>query len=150
MKLSKEKYQELVNELDYLTTTRRAEIAEELEYAKSLGDLSENAEYHEARDNQAKSEQRIAELQTILKDVEVLKPKKGGVADVGSTVTVKKKGTQKERAFMLVESEEADTAAGKISVVSPLGKCLVGRKEGDKATCETPAGEVEYTIVKIG
>jgi transcription elongation factor GreA len=72
MKLSKEKYQELVNELDYLTTTRRAEIAEELEYAKSLGDLSENAEYHEARDNQAKSEQRIAELQTILKDVEVL------------------------------------------------------------------------------
>jgi transcription elongation factor GreA len=107
-------------------------------------------EYHEARDNQAKSEQRIAELQTILKDVEVLKPKKGGVADVGSTVTVKKKGTQKERAFMLVESEEADTAAGKISVVSPLGKCLVGRKEGDKATCETPAGEVEYMIVKIG
>lgn len=150
MKLSKEKYQELVNELDYLSTTRRAEIAEELEYAKSLGDLSENAEYHEARDNQAKSEQRILELQAILKDAEVLKPTKGGVADVGSTVTVKKKGTTGERVFMLVESEEADTAAGKISVVSPLGKCLVGCKEGERATCETPTGGVEYTIVKIG
>ncbi len=150
MKLSKEKYQELVNELDYLSTTRRAEIAEELEYAKSLGDLSENAEYHEARDNQAKTEKRIVELQAILKDAEMLKPTKGGVADVGSTVTVKKKGTTSERQFMLVESEEADTSLGKISVVSPLGKCLVGRKEGEKTTCETPAGQVEYTIVKIG
>ncbi|MFC1720853.1 transcription elongation factor GreA [Patescibacteria group bacterium] len=147
--LSKEKYKELSNELDFLTTTRRKEIAEKLEYAKSLGDLSENAEYQEARDDQAATEKRIAELELLLKNVEVVKKHHSDEVEIGSALVVQRVGEKQKRDFQIVGSEEADMATGKISNVSPLGKALMGGKKGDTVSFESPAGEVKYKIVSI-
>jgi transcription elongation factor GreA len=150
MLLSKEKLEELKNELAYLKTTRRKEIADELEYAKSLGDLSENAEYHEARDNQAKTEKRILELEAIVKDAKVMTHVKSDVVRVGSHVVIKKKKEGTTREMTLVESEEADSATGKISVASPLGHALLGHKKGDEVSYESPAGTMTYTVESVG
>lgn len=147
--LSKEKYKELGAELEYLKTNRRKEIAEKLEYAKSLGDLSENAEYHEAREDQASTEKRILELEALLKHAEVVEKHHSDVVEVGSVVVVKKDGGNGEKKYQIVGSEEADSASGKISHNSPLGSALMGKKKGDKATFQSPAGKVEYTIVEI-
>lgn len=149
MLFSKEKLEELKNELAHLKTTRRKEIADELEYAKSLGDLSENAEYHEARDNQAKIEKRILELEAIVKDAKVMTHVKSDVIRVGSHVVVKKKKEGTIREMTLVESEEADSAAGKFSVASPLGKALLGHKKGDEVSYESPAGTMTYVIEQV-
>ena len=94
--LSKEKHKELTEELDFLKTKRRKEIAEKLEYAKSLGDLSENAEYHEAREDQANTERRIIDLEALLKDVEVVKKHHSEEVEIGSVVVVQKEG-EKEK-----------------------------------------------------
>lgn len=149
MLFSKEKLEELKNEFSYLKTTRRKEIADELEYAKSLGDLSENAEYHEARDNQAKTEKRILELEAIIKDAKIITHVKSDTIRVGSYIVVKKKGDKVERELTLVESEEADSATGKISVASPLGKALLGRKKGESVSYESPAGTMTYTVESV-
>ncbi|NTV44768.1 MAG: transcription elongation factor GreA [Candidatus Yonathbacteria bacterium] len=149
MLLSKEKLEELKNELSYLKTTRRKEIADELEYAKSLGDLSENAEYHEARDNQAKIEKRIVELEAIIKDAQIITHTKSDTIRVGSRLIVKKKGDSASREITLVESEEADSATGKISVASPLGKALLGHKKGDDISYESPAGTMTYIVESV-
>ncbi|NTV22350.1 MAG: transcription elongation factor GreA [Candidatus Yonathbacteria bacterium] len=149
MLLSKEKLEELKNELAHLKTTRRKEIADELEYAKSLGDLSENAEYHEARDNQAKIEKRIVELEAIVKDAKVMTHVKSDVIRVGSHIVVKKKKEGTIREMTLVESEEADSAAGKFSVASPLGNALLGHKKGDEVSYESPAGTMTYVIEQV-
>jgi transcription elongation factor GreA len=148
--LTKEKKAELENELKTLTTVRRKEIAEALEYAKSLGDLSENAEYHQAREDQGAAEERIAHLEQILKNAVVMDSKhSSGTVEVGTTVTVLKKGDKEERTFTLVGSEEADSLNGRISNESPLGGALLGKKEGDKVMVESPKGAFEYTIKKI-
>jgi len=147
--VSKEKYKELGKELEYLKTTRRKEIAEKLEYAKSLGDLSENAEYHEAREDQAGTEKRILELEEILKYAQVVEKHHSETVEVGSAIVVKKNGDKDERKYQIVGSEEADTMNGKISHLSPLGSALMGKKKGDKATFQSPVGKVEYTIIEI-
>lgn len=147
--LTKEKKAELENELKTLTTVRRKEIAEALEYAKSLGDLSENAEYHQAREDQGAAEERIAHLEQILKNAVVMDKHHSGNVEVGSTVTVLKKGDKEERTFTLVGSEEADSLNGRISNESPLGGALLGKKSGDKVMVESPKGAFEYTIKKI-
>jgi transcription elongation factor GreA len=148
--LTKEKKAELENELKTLTTVRRKEIAEALEYAKSLGDLSENAEYHQAREDQGAAEERIAHLEQILKNAVVMDSKhSSGTVEVGTTVTVLKKGDKEERTFTLVGSEEADSLNGRISNESPLGGALLGKKAGDKVMVESPKGAFEYTIKKI-
>jgi transcription elongation factor GreA len=148
--LTKEKKAELENELKTLTTVRRKEIAEALEYAKSLGDLSENAEYHQAREDQGAAEERIAHLEQILKNAVVMDSKHStGTVEVGTTVTVLKKGDKEERTFTLVGSEEADSLNGRISNESPLGGALLGKKAGDKVMVESPKGAFEYTIKKI-
>jgi len=147
--LSKEKYKELGAELEELKTTRRKEIAEKLEYAKSLGDLSENAEYHEAREDQAATEKRILELEMLLKHAEVVEKHHSDVVEVGSVVVVKKASGGDEKKYQIVGSEETDTANGKISHISPLGSALMGKKKGDTATFQSPAGKVEYTIIEI-
>jgi transcription elongation factor GreA len=146
--LTKEKFKELTEELDFLKKTKRKEIAEQLEFAKSLGDLSENAEYHEAREVQAITEDRISKLENVLKNAQIVSHKKGGVIEVGSTVVVKKDKEKKE--LHLVGSEEADTAQGKISHLSPVGKLMMGKKKGDEFIFKTPAGdEVKYKIVSV-
>lgn len=147
--LSKEKHTELHNELDFLQTTRRQEIAEQLETAKSFGDLSENAEYHEARAAQANLEQRIYELDAMLKNVEIVEHHKSDIAEVGTTVTLDKKGGDAVT-YELVGSAEADTAAGKISVDSPLGQAIVGKKKGETFDFNAPSGKkFTYTLKKI-
>lgn len=145
-----EKKAELEAELKDLTTNKRKEIADALEYAKSLGDLSENAEYHQAREDQARLEDRIAEVEYILKNAEIAERHHAGIVEVGTTVKVKKSGSTKEMSYILVGSEEADIAAGKISNESPLGGALMGKKAGDSVTITTPKGEeVTYKIVSI-
>ncbi|MEK7579548.1 MAG: transcription elongation factor GreA [Patescibacteria group bacterium] len=147
--LTKEKHAELTQELETLVTVRRPEIAQQLEYARSLGDLSENAEYQQARTTQGEVEGRIKYLALLLKKVEIIAPHHSESVEVGSTVTVKKAGDEK-REFAIVGSEEADTAAGRISPSSPLGRAMMGKKKGDTFTMTTPAGKtMEYTVVKI-
>lgn len=147
--LTLEKKQELEAELNNLKSVRRKEIADALEYAKSLGDLSENAEYHQAREDQANCEDRIAHLEQILKNAVIADKHHAGVVEVGTTVTVVKKGDSTEKQFTLVGSEEADSFNGKISNESPLGEALLGKTKGDTVVVATPKGNVEYTIKAI-
>jgi transcription elongation factor GreA len=145
--LTLEKKTLLEKELETLTTVRRKEIADALEYAKSLGDLSENAEYHQAREDQANCEDRIVHIEQILKNAVIMETHATGVVSVGSTVTVAKKGSKEEKTYAIVGSEEADSISGKISNESPLGEALLGKKKGDKVVVHAPKGDVEYTIV---
>ncbi len=145
--LTLEKKTLLEEELKNLQTVRRKEIADALEYAKSLGDLSENAEYHQAREDQANCEDRITHIEQILKNAVIMDTQVGNVVHVGSTVTVTKKGSKEEITYALVGSEEADSTSGKISNESPLGQAILGKKKGDKVVVHAPKGDVEYTIV---
>lgn len=147
--LTQEKLTELKQELEHLLGTRRKEIAEKLEYAKSLGDLSENAEYQEAREDQAACEERISKLQMIIKAAVVISKKSGGAVSIGSTVVIKKDGEKDTRTYQIVGSEEADTAVGRISNKSPLGEALMGKSKGDKVAWSTPGGTFLCTIVDV-
>ena len=147
--LTLEKKTLLEDELNALRTVRRKEIADALEYAKSLGDLSENAEYHQAREDQANCEDRITHIEQILKNAVVMETHSVVMVSVGSTVTVLKKGSKEEKTFALVGSEEADSISGKISNESPLGVALLGKKKGDKVTVHAPKGNIEYSVVSI-
>ncbi len=147
--LTKEKFDELTRELTYLKTEKRKEVAENLEYAKGLGDLSENAEYHEAREMQANVEDRIAKLEAILKTAVIMHDKHGGSVAVGSTVVVQKEKDAGKHTFTLVGSEEVDVSQGKISIHSPLGSALIGKRKGDRVEFKSPAGVVSYTISEV-
>lgn len=148
--LTKEKHGELIAELESLITERRPEIAKQLEYARSLGDLSENAEYQQARQTQGEIEARIKYLTRLLKNVEIVKLHHSDSVVVGSTVTVKRKGDDEERTYSVVGSEEADTSLGRISLNSPLGEAMMGKVKGDVFTFMAPNGKkIEYTILKI-
>ncbi len=146
--LTKEKYDELIKELDYLQTKNRKEIAEQLEHAKSLGDLSENAEYHEARDSQAIVEDRIKKLDLIIKSAVIISSHSTDIVAVGSTIIVSKSGGG-EKEYTIVGSEESDFASGKISINSPFGREALGKKVGQTFSYEAPSGTVSYKIIKI-
>lgn len=148
--VTKEKREELKEELDYLTNTRRGEIAKEIERAKAMGDLSENAEYQQAREDQASVEGRISELKEILKSAEIIdNKKKSDVVQVGSKVTLRKKYSSTDQEYQIVGSEETDIAKKRISHTSPLGKALLDHAEGDTVEVETPGGETVYHIESI-
>lgn len=147
--LTQEKYSALQQELETLKTVKRKEIAEALEYAKSLGDLSENSEYHEARDSQAAVEDRISRLEAILKSASIVSGKGNGAIAVGSKVTLERGSDKARRTFSIVGSEEADAAAGKISMRSPLGLAAVGKRKGESFSFSTPSGEMTYKIIDI-
>lgn len=148
--LSKEKYEELKKELEHLINTKRTEVAHRLEEAKSFGDLSENAEYHAAREEKAALESRIQELETMFKSVSIVKHHSSNVVDVGTTVMVLRDGDSDKKTFEIVGSEETDTAVGKISLNSPLGKAMMGKKKKEAFTFTTPSGKkVQYTVVDI-
>ena len=148
--LSPEKYKELEAELLELKSVKRKEIAEALEFAKSLGDLSENAEYQEARENQAAIEDRISKLENIMKHaVMIAGDHHGGIVELGSHISVRKNGEKEIMKFAIVGSEEANVTQGKISNDSPLGKALIGKKKGDDVTVATPKGKLVYTVVGI-
>lgn len=147
--LTAEKYKELEKELADLKLNKRKEIAEHLEYAKKLGDLSENAEYHQAREEQAEVESRIGRLEDVLKNSVMIGEGGKDVITIGSTFRITKDGDNKSYLYTIVGSEEADMSIGKISNLSPLGQALLGHKEGEKVKVITPKGEVVYTIQNI-
>lgn len=147
--LTQEKYNELQNELQELKTIKRKSVAEHLEHARSLGDLSENAEYHEAREEQAQTEARISQLESVLKNAEIVKYTAGDVVEIGSQVTLQKDGESNTQVFTLVGSEEADITVGKISHHSPLGSALLKKRKGENFQFESPRGIVKYQIVAI-
>ncbi len=146
--LTPERLEELKAELETLKTTKRMEIAERLKRSKEYGDLSENAEYAEAREEQNVVETRIFELEELLKKAVIIK--KGGYTDqvqVGCRVTVKKDGQIFQ--YLIVGSNESKPEEGKISNESPIGRALLGKKVGDNVTITAPAGHVTYQISKI-
>ena len=147
--LTKEKHKELQAELHELETVKRKEVAEKLRFAKSLGDLSENAEYHDARNQQGEVESRINYLTELFKNVEIVKAHHSDVAEAGSIVTIRKKGEKEKHKYQLVSSEEADVTENKISYDSPLGSSMMGKKKKETFSFESPKGTVDYTIVDI-
>jgi len=149
--LTQEKFNELEKELENLKTVRRKEVAEELEYAKGLGDLAENAEYHEARDRQATTEDRIAKLEDILKRAIIVSDKDHttDVVNIGSTVTVKKDGNGSGVTYKIVGTEESDMSQGHISIRSPFGEAVLGKKKGDNFNFTSPAGTMSYKVTDI-
>ncbi len=147
--LSQEKFEELTKELEELHTKRRKEVAEQLEYARSLGDLSENAEYQEARDIQAAVEDRVQKLEAILKNAKIVRGVKTDAVGMGSTVTVQNLSGDDKHTYAIVGAEEADLFAGKISYHSPLGSALMGKKKGDEFSFHTPKGAQKYKILKV-
>lgn len=149
--MTKEGYEELVNELNILKTTRRADIAEKIKIARGFGDLSENSEYDEAKNEQGKLHSRLAELEEILSNYVVIEGDDGDGEDVrlGSTVTVLDKEFNEEETYKIVGSQEADPMNGAISEDSPFGRALLGKNAGDDVTVDAPAGPVEYKILKV-
>lgn len=147
--LTAEKLAEFKKELQGLTHVKRKEIAEALEYAKALGDLSENAEYHEARGEQATIEDRIAKLEHIIKTAVVIDGRHSGVVTVGSKIKARKTEGGEKKEFILVSPEESDPSAGKISIKSPMGSAAMGKKKGEEFSFKTPSGMMNYEIVSI-
>ena len=147
--ITNEKFGELTKELKHLKTTKRKEIAESLEYARSLGDLSENAEYQEAREMQAVAEERIKQLEQILKTPKIVSHKKGDTVNLGSKVVIQKENDKETHEYNIVGSEEADMQERKISYISPLGEAMMGKKKGESFTFETPNGKQKYIIKSV-
>ena len=146
--ITREGWEKLKKELDGLKNVRRHEIAERIERAKELGDLSENAEYAEAKDEQAFNEGRILEIEATLKKITVVEGNgHGETIDLGSKVTVECNGKQKE--FIIVSFNEVDPEQNKISNESPLGQALIGKKAGGEVTVPAPSGRMKYKILKV-
>ena len=147
--LTKEKYKEMEKELQVLKTVKRKEVAQNLEYARSLGDLSENAEYQEARELQATIEDRIMTLENTLKTAEIVHEMHGDNVSMGSVVSLEKNGAKGTFKFKIVGSDEVNTIEGKISNQSPLGSVLIGKRKGEVVSVSTPKGAVSYKIVSV-
>lgn len=149
--LTKESYDKLKADLQHLKSVGRAEAGAALAEAREKGDLSENAEYDAAKEEQAKLEKRIAQLEMALADVRILDEKEIDDSKVSILTTVKVKNLKanKEFVYKMVSEIEADFKTGKLSVVSPIGKGLLGHKKGEKVLIQTPAGAMEYEILDI-
>lgn len=147
--ITAEKRKALEDELADLRGPKRREILEALQYAKSLGDLSENAEYHQAREEQGKLEARIVQVEHILQSAETVAHQRGDKIEVGSNVVVQKEGSKENISYVVVGSEEANMAEGKISNHSPIGVALYGKKKGDEVSIKTPKGAVNYKIISV-
>ena len=147
-KMSAARAQELQEELNYLKTTRSDEVAEQIKVARGFGDLSENSEYDEAKNEQGKLYSRIAELEEILQHVVIVDESNAptNVVTIGCKVTVADKNGNTMPAYRIVGSQESDPMNGIISEESPFGKALVGAKEGDTVTVEAPSGAIVYTV----
>ena len=148
--LTKKGYEERVALLEHLKVDRRKEVAQKLKEAREQGDLSENAEYDAAKDEQRDIEARIEEIEKILKNAEVADDEFGaGVINLGSTVTVYDCEFDEELVFKLVGSTEAKSLENKISNEAPLGKALIGKVAGDEVEVETPSGIMKYKVINV-
>ena len=150
-KMSQARFDELQKELNYLKTTRSDEVAEQIKVARGFGDLSENSEYDEAKNEQGKLYSRIAEVENILLHAVIVEEDAGqtDTVTIGSKVTFTPVGGGKSLTFKVVGSQEADFPNGAISEDSPVGKALMGARAGDTVTVEAPRGSMEYKIDKI-
>lgn len=146
-----EGYKELTDELAYLKTSKREEIKEQIAVARSFGDLSENAEYDEARNEQAKTEARIKELEDLIENAVVVDETKidTSIVSLGSVVKVYDVEFDEEIVYSIVGSNETNPLEYKISDQSPIGKALMGTKEGDSITVEIPSGTVHMKILEV-
>ncbi len=148
--LTTEGAQRLKEELERLKGPDRDEIARRLRSAIQMGDLSENADYHKAKEDQGFLEGRISELEYLLKNAIIVdrKNNKGDVVDIGMQVTIQEAGEEPEK-YYLVGAKEADPRNGRISNESPIGRVLLGHRVGDSVTAETPTGSITFKILKI-
>ncbi|MBM3257808.1 MAG: transcription elongation factor GreA [Candidatus Nealsonbacteria bacterium] len=137
----------LKKELEYLEKVKRKEVAEKLRQAVSQGDLSENAGYDTARDEQEFIERRVKELKSIINQVKIISKEKTNKVQIGSFVSLKSKEGKEE--FQIVGSEEADVLNNRISFLSPLGEAILNKQEGETVKINTPGGEKEYKVIKI-
>ncbi|HAQ39839.1 MAG TPA: transcription elongation factor GreA [Clostridiales bacterium] len=149
--VTEEGYKELVDELEYRKTKLRYEISERIKGALKEGDLSENAEYHESKEEQNKNESRIIVLEYTIKHAKVVKhnEKNKDIVQIGSKVKLKDIEFDEILEYYIVGATEADPVAGKISNLSPLGSELLGKKKGTKIKVDSPGGIVEYEILEV-
>jgi len=149
-KLSREREQQLLEELEYLKTVREKEVADMIKEARSFGDLSENSEYDEAKNEQGRVYSRISELTEILSNYVIIEDQAfTGEVGPGSTVTVRDVEDEFDEKFSIVGSQEADPAIGRISDESPIGRALLGHRAGDIVTVHAPAGNIQYLILEV-
>ena len=148
---TKQGYQDLVDELKYLKLTRREEIKEQIAVARGFGDLSENAEYDEARNEQAKVEARIQELEALIENAEIIDETTMDVRSIslGSVVKLYDEDFEEEITYSIVGSNQADPLEQKISDQSPIGRALMGKKAGDRVTVTAPAGELHFKVLEV-
>jgi len=149
--VTQEGYDKIVAEHDELVSVKRAEVAERIKEAISYGDISENAEYDSAKNEQAELEERIHELEEMLRKAKIVSEEemKGDKVNIGLKVTVKDTDTGEKEVFSIVGATESDPFSGKISTESPVGKALIGKKKGETVAVEIPDGVINYKIMKI-
>ena len=148
---TKQGYQDLIDELKYLKLTRREEIKEQIAVARGFGDLSENAEYDEARNEQAKVEARIQELEALIENAEIIDETNMDVRSIslGSVVKLYDEDFEEEITYSIVGSNQADPLEQKISDQSPIGRALMGKKAGERVTVTAPAGELHFKVLEV-
>lgn len=149
--MTRDGYEKLKKELEYMKTTKRREIADDIAKARAFGDLKENAEYDAAKNNQAMNERRIAEIESRFSSIQIIDDSKipKDQVFIGAKVLLKDLKNEDEFSYSIVTQDEADFDAGKISVTSPIAKGLLGLKVGDTAEIKIPAGVLKYKILKI-
>ena len=148
---TKQGYQDLVDELKYLKLTRREEIKEQIAVARGFGDLSENAEYDEARNEQAKVEARIQELEALIENAEIIDESNMDIRAIslGSVVKLYDEDFEEEITYSIVGSNQADPLDMKISDQSPIGRALMGKRAGDRVSVAVPAGELHFHVQEV-
>ncbi|MDA2953881.1 MAG: transcription elongation factor GreA [Actinomycetota bacterium] len=149
--LTEEGFNKLEDEIEHLTTKTRREVAERIKTAREFGDISENSEYDDAKNEQARVESRIIQIEHQLRNARIIDTHDvpTDVVSIGVKVTVRTTADKKTMSFSVVGSAEADPLTNRLSNESPIGKALMGRKKGDKVTVVSPRGQVEYRVVKI-
>ena len=152
-KLTRERLKELEEELNYLKTTREKEVAEQIKEARSFGDLSENSEYDEAKNEQAKLYGRIAEVENILSHAVVIdesaEQERAGVVGLGRTVKVRDLDLEEEATYAIVGSQEANPMESRISDDSPFGRAMLGKHIGQTVEVEAPVGTIRFEILSV-
>jgi transcription elongation factor GreA len=149
--LTPEGLEKLKQEIEELQTTKRREVAERIKEAREFGDITENSEYDDAKNEQGLLERRIGELQRRIRNVRVVDPSQAeqDAVDLGTTVTLRAVAKGQERTFQIVGANESDPTSGKLSHASPVGRAVLKRKVGEKVTVSTPGGATEYEIVNV-
>jgi transcription elongation factor GreA len=149
--LTQEGFEKLQEESRYLTEVRRREVADRIRQAREFGDISENSEYDDAKNEQYLLERRISEVQRRLRNAKIVDPAgaEADAVDLGTRVTLRLVGKDEERTFQIVGANESDPGSGKLSHSSPVGRAVLKHRVGDKVTVATPRGATEYEIVNV-